>query len=319
MEKELNYNEGNVPVLRVYAKTVPEAWQKAMLDLWDFGVDVPTSFDRPGDPPSKDATVIIQVDEPLSEPRLHRNFPGSLEALEHYRLEVIHGVHDHWITRFGTEWNYTYHERLRAYDNGNGQKIDQLENMIQIIEKKAKEGKDITNRRFQITTWIPNIDPFIIDPPCLQRLHFRILPDGKGDYKLNMNSDWRSRCGYKAWFMNVSAITELQRLTALELSERTALKIDVGRYCDKSDSLHIYGKDFHGNGGFKEFYDRAKKIPLEDLTWNKSDWEEVFVEARHLLSAQLDYEKKTGQKGVTDPKLNRDEVLSYPYPSEWDK
>ena len=48
-------NNGNVPVLDVSARTIPEAWQKAMIELWNNGMNVATSFDNPGDPLSKDA------------------------------------------------------------------------------------------------------------------------------------------------------------------------------------------------------------------------------------------------------------------------
>ena|SRR3989338_1842835 len=319
IEKEMNYNGGNVPVLFISKRTLPEAWQAAMIGLWEKGIDVPTSFDRPGDPKSKDATVLIEVKEPFAEPRIHKIFPGSIESLEHYRLEVTHGVHNHWVNRFGEEWNYTYHERLRAYDSGDGKRIDQLENMIKIIEEKAKKGEDITNRRFQVVTWVPSVDPFIKDPPCLQRLHFRIAPDGNGSYKLNLNTDWRSRDGYKAWFMNVYAMTELQRLVADELSERGRISIGVGRYSDKSDSLHIYGKDFHGNGGFEGFLERAKREPIEKLAYETDSIKEIQVEARHLLAAQLDWEKRTGDKGKTDPDMDNVAKENYPYPKEWDK
>ena len=333
MEKEVKYCDGNQPVIHVCGRTSAEVWQQAMIDLWDFGLDVPTSFDRPGDPKSKDATVIMQVDEPFAEPRIPKNYPGGFEALEWYRLEVTHGVHDHWVERYGTKWNYTYHERLRAYDVGDGKKIDQLKNLTDLIvgkvEKARKEGKemDITNRRFQIITWIPSVDPFIIDPPCLQRVHIRILPtdDSKQNFKLNMNTDWRSRDGYKASFMNMYALTEDQRLIAKELSERTGLNIGVGRYCDKSDSLHIYGKDFYGaNPTFEAFYKRAKKLTLEQMTFSEDyqieNFKNTIIEARRLLAAQLDWEKKTGNKGTFDPNLTESDIrANYSYPKEWDK
>jgi len=328
MAAELNYNKGNVPTIFISAKTIPEAWQKAMVDLWEKGMDVPTSFDAKGDPKSKDATVLIEVQEPFAEPRFHKNFPASFESLEHYRLEVTHGVHDHWIERFGTKWNYTYHERLRNYDSGDGKKIDQLENMMAIIENKVKEARkkgedlDITNRRFQIITWIPNVDPFIIDPPCLQRLHFRLAPEDETEksYKLNLNTSWRSRDGYKGWLMNVEGMTQLQRIVAEELSERTDLNIKVGRYTDISDSLHIYGKYFYKNGNFAEFYDKTKKVPIEDMVFNTADIKDILIEGRRILKAQLDYESKTGEKGKFDPKLSESEVrANYPYPAEWDK
>ena len=110
---------GSQPVIAVTGRTAAEAWQNAMLALHEHGCNTPTSFDRAGDPESKDATVIVTVEEPLAEPRLHKKaIPAGLEELEIYRLEVVAGVHDHWVNRFGDEWNYTYHERLRAYDVG---------------------------------------------------------------------------------------------------------------------------------------------------------------------------------------------------------
>lgn len=334
MEKEMdyNFNSGNVPVLYIKGKTLPEAYHKSLLELWNKGFDIPTSFDLPGEPKSKDATVLVEVEEPFAEPRISKFFIGDPSSLEHYRLEVTHGAHDHWVKRYGTEWNYTYHERLRKYNTGRifERNIDQIENMTKVIvgkvEKAKKEGKkpDITNRRFQIITWIPRVDPFIIDPPCLQRLHFRIAPEDNSEksYKLNLNTSWRSRDAYKAWFMNVYAVTELQRLVAKDLSERTGLEIKVGRYTDISDSLHIYGKYLkeQGGTGFGTFLKRAEKESLESLAYYTEDVKDMIIEGRRTLKAQLDYQKKSGDKARLDPDLDKSEIMkSYPYPAEWDK
>ncbi|UCH36544.1 MAG: hypothetical protein JSV65_09370, partial [Armatimonadota bacterium] len=209
---------GSQPVISVVGRTLPEAWQNAMVALFAHGLGTATSFDRAGDPQSKDATVIITVEEPFAEPRLHKKaIPAGLEELEIYRLEVVAGVHNHWINRFGDEWNYTYHERLRAYDAGDGHKLDQIETMVDLMAKSPEPFR----RRYQVVTWIPAVDPFILDPPCLQRLHVRLLPGAEpGALDLNLNTDWRSRDGYKAWFMNAYAFTDLQRLIANELSRR---------------------------------------------------------------------------------------------------
>jgi len=304
---------GSQPVIYVTGRTVPEAWQNAMVALYERGCSTPTSFDRSGDLESKDATALITVEEPLAEPRLHKKaIPAGLEELEIYRLEVVAGVHDHWISRFGEKWNYTYHERLRAYDVGDGNKVDQIETVL----SQMAEVPDLYRRRFQMTTWIPSVDPRIIDPPCLQRVHLRLLPAGDGAWTLNVNTDWRSRDGYKAWFMNVFALTDLQRLLAQEISERRGVEVRVGRYCDKSDSLHIYGKDLEGVGGFSGFMEQMKGKSLEDLTWSAADMRDIFVEARHRLAAQLEAERQGLGRGVVPPGVD---VMSFPYPEEWDR
>ena len=61
---------------------------------------------------------------------------------------------------------------------------------------------------------------------------------------LNLNTHWRSRDGYKAWFMNAFALTDLQRIVAEEISEKLGDEVSVGRYVDISDSFHIYGSYF---------------------------------------------------------------------------
>jgi hypothetical protein len=54
----------------------PPPWpSKAVLAVWDKGLEIKTQYDKPEDPPSKDATVVVTIAEPFSEPRIHKNFP----------------------------------------------------------------------------------------------------------------------------------------------------------------------------------------------------------------------------------------------------
>ncbi|MCK5270393.1 MAG: hypothetical protein KAJ46_06395 [Sedimentisphaerales bacterium] len=239
---------GNIPVLSINADCLPEAWEKAVLAVWKKGVDVKTEYDKPEDPPSKDATVIITVANPFAEPRIHKNFPGGPEELEAYRQEVCNGIHDHWIDPVAGKWTYTYHERLFAYcptDNlldPNALKPFAGFDQIDYVVRKCSET--FHTRRAQAITWMPTADPVTDDPPCLQRLWFRIIKGQDGQPVLNMNSHWRSRDLYKAWYMNVYALTDLQRIVAEQISEKIGRDVKVGRYVDITDSLHIYGSYF---------------------------------------------------------------------------
>ena len=47
----------NIPVISITADCLPEAWEKAVLAVWDNGFEVKTQYDKAEDPPSKDATV----------------------------------------------------------------------------------------------------------------------------------------------------------------------------------------------------------------------------------------------------------------------
>jgi thymidylate synthase len=236
-------------------------------------VAIKTEYDKPGDPPSRDCTMLWTVEDPFAEPRIHRAFPGGLEDLEVYRQEVVEGVHDHWICPEEGKWTYTYHKRLFAYDI-EGQAVDQI---AAVVDRLARSGH---TRRAQAITWNPKLDGPTEDPPCLQRLWFRMLEDDRGGLVLNMNAHWRSRDAYKAAYMNVFALTDLQRVVAGRVAARTGRAVRVGRYADLVDSFHIYGSYFHD---FEGFLRMVEKRSFEERTWPSAYAEPMFEEARDRL------------------------------------
>ncbi len=295
MKMPNNGSVANIPAISITADCLPQAWEKAVLAVWDKGLDVKTQYDKPEDPPSKDATVMITVTDPFREPRIHKNFPGGPEELESYRQEVVNGIHDHWIDPAGGKWTYTYHERLSSYcpaqDIRNTKspkpfkKVDQIQYIIDYLSQAGH------SRRAQAITWMPTADPGTNDPPCLQRMWCRLVANQAGELALNMNTHWRSRDLYKAWFMNVYAITDLQRKIAEEISKKISRLVKVGRYVDISDSLHIYGSYF------KEVapeIEKMRKSPFTERTWQSTHpaFEMMTQEAREKLAQDPDWYAK---------------------------
>ncbi len=290
---------GRQPLCHVHAQTLPHAWEQAMLALWDNGVTIRTEFDRtdsdgqPIDPPSRDCTMVIHVDDPFAEPRIHKNFPGGPAELEIYRQEVIEGIHDHWVDPADPDkWTYTYHERLFAYapttdlDDPAAPRLPAVDQMQYVISKAAEAAH---SRRIQAITWMPTADPQTYDPPCLQRLWFRLLPNDDGELTLNLNTHWRSRDAYKAWFMNAFALTDLQRVVAGRIAERLGKPVHVGSYIDISDSFHLYGSYF------AEFEPELKKM-RDDPDTTQRAWPSdhpavamMFEEARQKLAQDPDF------------------------------
>ena len=262
-----------IPALLVRGKTIPEAWEKAVLEVWRNGIDIKTEYDKEGEPLSKDCTMIITVDDPMSEPRIHRAFPGGLEDLEIYRQEVVLGVHDHWINPEEGKWTYTYHKRLFEYEIEN-EVVDQMEYII------SKLSEAPYSRRGQAITWNAKLDPFTDDPPCLQRIWCRIIKAADEKMRLDMNTHWRSRDAYKASFMNMFALTDLQKTLAQKLSEKMQIEVSVGRYVDITDSFHIYGS-YHE--AFNNFLKLIESRPFEQRTWHTKFAEPFFKKARARL------------------------------------
>jgi len=273
LTEEVNIVKGYIPVLRSQGKTLPEAWEKSVLMLWEHGVEVKTEYDKPGEPLSKDCTMIMEVSEPFTEPRIHLAFPGGIEDLEKYRQEVVSGVHDHWIKPEEGKWTYTYHARMSNYKVVNDLSSSEIESPFPPVDQLEyiveKLSKSYYSRRAQAVIWMPTADPATDDCPCLQRIWCRIIKNESEQPVLNMNTHWRSRDAYKAAFMNIYAFTELQRELAQRIGERLGDDVKVGRYVDITDSYHIYG------AYFEEFSERFLKNvqtrSFEERTWRTDD------------------------------------------------
>ncbi len=288
----------DIPVLLVSGENLPKAWEKAVLAVCEHGVEVRTEYDKPDDPPSLDATVMVEVRRPLSEPRIHKNFPGGPTDLETYRQEVVDGIHDHWINPREGKWTYTYHRRLFAYrpvadlmSPDEGPQLPPVDQVQYMIEKLAAVP---FSRRAQAITWIPQCDPGTDDPPCLQRVWARLLPatrpagePAQEGYTLDLNTHWRSRDLLLAWFMNVFALTDLQRQMAERIAERIGAPVGCGRYVDISDSLHIYGR--YRDERLEREIGKMKSSPYTERAWDSSKFKADFEEVRTRLAEDPDY------------------------------
>ena len=230
-----------IPVLTAEGEGIAQAWENSLLKLYAEGCDISTQYDKPGDPPSKDATMVITVHNPLAEPMIHRDFPGGFEDLQEYVMEVCEGIKDHCVRDpndpADTRWEYTYHQRLFAYTVPTvAEPIDQIEDMCQQL---AKTGY---TRRAQAVTWKVWEDRRCYDPACLQSLWCRLTEEAGGAV-LSMNVRFRSNDAYKAAFMNLFALTQLQTRIAARISELSGRPVQLGRYCHMADSYHVYGSN----------------------------------------------------------------------------
>ena len=295
---------GKIPHITIAANTVPEAWELAMLSCWDYGTEIHTHYDKDETgkyihPPSKEATIKVIINNPFNEPRIHRNFPGGPAELEVYRQEVVKGIHDHWINPIEGKWTYTYHERLFNYNPSKDLKskkrglllpqgVNQMDKLINDL------ARDPTSKGAQATTWMPTADPGLeSNRPCLRDLWFRLLEDNEGEYVVNMNCYFRSRDLFKAWFMNVYALTDLHKRVALGLSYKLGEDVKIGEYSDTSDSLHIYGAYFND----AEIEVKKMRNPnMEKRVWSSDEPSFVSMtkEAKLNLRKDPDYYAKGG-------------------------
>jgi thymidylate synthase (methanogen type) len=301
-------------VIFISHQNVRDAWLSAIVQVLYEGDDIKTEYDKAEDPPSKDATTLIEIKEPLSKPimrkdkimKIRSKYGNSYEVYgcmadtyligsiqSGYIEEIMEGVNDPLLYKSGVSFPYSYHDRIFNYapysiedsihknyvidfinnefvrnhkklinakkikstpdsniwklDNGIefdlGKKIsDQIGiehlpiailnlprvNQMEYIVEKLRESP--YSRRAQAITWRPLVDPYHIDPPCLQRIFMRIKAG-----KLIMQTTWRSRDLFRAWEANVNGMIRIQKAIADKLG------VEMGHYLDFSNSLHIYG------------------------------------------------------------------------------
>ena len=267
-----------IPVLSAEGDCIARAWENAMVALYTSGCDIQTQYDKPDDPPSKDATMMIVVHEPLAEPMIHRDFPCGFEELQEYVMEVCEGIKDHWVREPGdrndTRWEYTYHQRLFGYEVPGLDPFDQIEHICRRLAETPY------TRRAQAITWKVWEDGACYDPACLQSVWCRITPEADRPV-LSMNVRFRSNDAYKAGFMNIFALVRLQEMIAGRISELSGMRLKLGRYCHLADSFHIYG--FNLAEFESRFLGAIEKRTFEQRTMRYEDVREIMEEARPAI------------------------------------
>ncbi len=275
---------GDIPVLHSRGKGLAEAWENAVLELYHQGCDIKTEYDKVTDPPSKDCSMTIVVEEPLTEPMIHRDMPAGLEDLQEYVMEVLYGIKDHLVRDpddlEDTRWEYTYHQRLFNYTLPDSAAVfDQIEIMAQKLAEVPY------SRRAQAITWKVWEDNECYDPACLQSIWCRVLLDDKGDWVLNTNVRFRSNDAYKAAFMNMYAFIRLQQKIAHRISELSGKQVRLGRYVHQADSFHIYGSNL---AEFEQrFLAMQKERSFEERTYRYADVGFMMDEAIEGIKAKV--------------------------------
>lgn len=264
-----------IPVLAARGASIAEAWENSLVLLHAEGIGIRTEYDRPDDPPSKDATMMVTVEDPLSEPMIHRDFPGGLEDLQEYVMEVVEGIKDHLVRDpedpADTRWEYTYHERLSRYSVPGGAPVDQIEGMAQKLARTPH------TRRAQAVTWKVWEDNACYDPACLQSLWCRLTQHDSG-WALNCNVRFRSNDAYKAAFMNMFALVQLQGRIAARVGELLGQPVALGRYMHVADSYHIYGA--YATEFEERFLQGLTRRTFEQRTFRYEDVRDLMEGAR---------------------------------------
>ncbi len=286
----------NIPVICVEEESLAAAYEKALTALYEKGTRFKTQYDKPGDPLSMDCTMNLTVLDPMAEPMIHKAFPGGIEDLKEYVLE-LKGFKDHWVKNINdpadTRWEYTYHGRLANYgvwqELKDGESVEvgpfKVKQIEGVIDKLASQP---FTRQAQMITWMPNLDLDCYDPPCLQSIWYRILEDDDGVWWLNSNIRFRSNDAWGANFMNMFGFVIFSKeVIADAVAEKTGKTVKLGRMNWQADSWHIYGKDI--SAAKERLIDRIDSTDFEDRVYEFSDEmiREIYDEAEESVLKKI--------------------------------
>ncbi|MHC4147612.1 MAG: hypothetical protein ACYSUD_22965 [Planctomycetota bacterium] len=91
--------------------------------------------------------------------------------------------------------------------------------------------------------------------------------------------------------MNVYALTDLQKIIAEGISNNIGEPVQVGRYVDISDSLHIYGSYF---AEVEIEIEKMRRSPFAERSWESTHpaFEMMTAEAKEKLAQDPDWYAK---------------------------
>lgn len=259
---------GDIPVLSVRGKSIPEAWENSVVELHNYGGWYRRKGSKDKGRLQVDSTMTITIENPDSELFMHKYAGCGIENLLEYEMEFL-GAKDSWVVDQydpldDKRWAYHYHERLASYPNGR-MGIDQIKALIEGLSKEPYI------RRNTAITWVPKKDIGHKDPPCMQSVWTYIAPCNDGSFKLNVNFRFRSRNVMTAAPMNLTGEYALQCYIRDRVIENTRMNLRNGRLVDFSDSYHVSARDRHILKNFMERLEKskAKNETIVDRAYNR--------------------------------------------------
>ncbi|MEK6933513.1 MAG: thymidylate synthase [Nanoarchaeota archaeon] len=203
-------------------KTVGEVWIKLLRTIYDYGTITKMK--------SNDSTQVREIVNFISV--VEDEDPDAPKMMPYFRFDeaYLKSYYDEICTDKIPEGTiYTYGSRLRAWETANGDKIDQITDMIEYLKK------DIYRKSAIAQTWIVedeltrrylNKDK---NSPCII-----IVQPNIQEGILHLTVYIRSNDMFRAWPLNAFGLRKLQKIIA------KGLEVEMGSLTTVSCSAHIY-------------------------------------------------------------------------------
>ncbi|MFV9630972.1 MAG: putative thymidylate synthase [ANME-2 cluster archaeon HR1] len=196
----------------IRANTITDAWYRGLNLIWGHGHEVK---DERGSKIKEFLNLMIVIRDPFTD-MIPKDISWNEQRLEEYAKQLITGENV-------ADFEYTYGQRLRNWND----QIDQIEYVI----KKLKDNS--ATRRATAVTWIPTVDTYVDEVPCMIIDDFKIR-----DGQVNLTTLFRSHDFAGAYPANLYGLSGLLEYVASEIG------VKAGTITTVSISAHIYEHDW---------------------------------------------------------------------------
>jgi thymidylate synthase len=199
----------------IRAKNISDAWRRGLVLIWRQGQEIQ---DERGTRIKELLSLQVVVEDPYQD-MIPDEYSWNRERLEEYAMQLQSGENP--------GFEYTYGERLRAWRSGFGPSVDQIGQVVRRLSTSS------STRRATAVTWIPAVDNFKDEVPCMIVDDFK-LRDGR----LNLSVFFRSHDFAGAYPANLYGLARLLELVSDKIGA------SPGSISTLSSSAHIYEHDW---------------------------------------------------------------------------
>jgi thymidylate synthase len=206
----------------VRGRTVGETWLKMLNDVYNYGKLTKMYTNETTQVREIINLVAVISDENPDEPKMEPYFRFNKDYLTSYYDEIC-------TDKIPEGTIYTYGSRLMAWEGKNGEKINQIADMIEYLKKDTYRKSAVAQTWIvedELTRRYLNKDR---NSPCIILVHPNIQ-----DGVLHLTVYIRSSDVFRAWPLNAFGLRKLQKIIA------DGLGVDMGTLTTIGSSSHIY-------------------------------------------------------------------------------
>ncbi|TFG16450.1 MAG: hypothetical protein EU531_06460 [Promethearchaeota archaeon] len=221
-------------VIYVSSNNVRDAWLSALVQVLYNGDDIKTEYDKDGEPASKDASVLIEIINPFSDPIMRKDkimkfktkYGNSFEVYgcmadtyligsiqSGYIEEILEGINDHYIWDSGASFPYSYHDRIFNYVPFSLEDTIHVNYDLEIVDNDfvKKHQKLIHSKKIndEGLTWkLKNLIEFKLNKKITEQIGIDKIPIGLIDFpKINQIEYIIQKLKQKPYSRRAQAIT----------------------------------------------------------------------------------------------------------------